>query len=236
MKAMILAAGRGERMRPLTDTCPKPLLAAGGAPLIVHHLRRLASAGITDVVINHAHLGHMIEAALGDGSAWGVRIAYSPEATALETAGGIRTALPLLGDAPFLVINGDVFCDADLPPLIEAAGTLSADGDLAHLVLVDNPAHHPAGDFHLAADRARSEGEPRLTFSGIGAYHPALFAALAPGERAPLGPLLRAAMAADRVGARHHTGQWMDIGTPERLTELDHLLRANAATGVQSQQ
>lgn len=234
MKAMILAAGRGERMRPLTDTCPKPLLEAGGAPLIVHHLRRLAAAGISDIVINHAHLGHMIEAALGDGHAWGVRIAYSPEATALETAGGIRTALPLLGDAPFLVVNGDVFCDADLATLAATAHTLSADGDLAHLLLVNNPAHHPAGDFHLDGDRARADGEPKLTFSGIGAYHPALFAALAPGERAPLGPLLRAAMSAGRIGARHHTGLWMDIGTPERLADLDRYLRANPASGVKS--
>jgi len=235
MKAMILAAGRGERMRPLTDTCPKPLLRAGDDSLIGHHLRRLVAAGIVDIVINHAHLGHMIEAALGDGGAYGARIAYSAEATALETAGGICTALPLLGAEPFLVINGDVFCDVDLPALAAAAHTLSADGDLAHLLLVDNPPHHPAGDFHLAGDRVRSEGTPTLTYSGIGAYHPALFAALAAGQRALLGPLLRTAMAADRISARHHIGEWMDIGTPERLAELDHRLRANPAHGVKSQ-
>jgi MurNAc alpha-1-phosphate uridylyltransferase len=231
---MILAAGRGERMRPLTDTCPKPLLPAGGQPLIVHHLQRLAAAGITEVVINHAHLGAMIESALGDGQRWGLHIAYSPEASALETAGGIRTALPLLGEAPFLVINGDVFCDAELPALMARARMLEATGDLAHLLLVDNPPHHPAGDFALAHGRARDAGTPRLTFAGIGAYHPALFAGLAPGERAPLGPLLRAAMAQDRVGAHHHAGLWMDIGTPERLAELDRLLGRNPAHGVQS--
>ncbi len=234
MKAMILAAGRGERMRPLTDTCPKPLLRAGDESLIGHHLKRLAAAGVTEIVINHAHLGHLIEAALGDGSSYGVHIAYSPEATALETAGGIRTALPLLGEAPFLVVNGDVFCDADLPALLAAASTLSADGDIAHLLLVDNPAHHPQGDFRLTHDRARADGTPRLTFTGIGAYHPALFAGLAPGQRAPLGPLLREAMAADRVSATHHAGRWMDIGTPERLAELDHLLRADGASSVKS--
>lgn len=234
MKAMILAAGRGERMRPLTDTCPKPLLEAGGQPLIVHHLLRLRDAGITNIVINHAHLGELIEARLGDGSAWGVRIAYSPEGQALETAGGIRTALPLLGEAPFLVINGDVFCDADLTALAASADTLSADGNLAALLLVDNPAHHPEGDFALSGGRARNTGDARLTFAGLGAYHPALFAALEPGVRAPLGPLLRAAIDADRVSARHHRGRWMDIGTPERLAQLDLLLRANRAEGVES--
>ncbi|QID17150.1 nucleotidyltransferase family protein [Nitrogeniibacter mangrovi] len=231
---MILAAGRGERMRPLTDTCPKPLLEAGGEPLVGHHLRRLKAAGITDVVINLAHLGALIEARLGDGAAYGVSIHYSHEGEALETAGGIRTALPLLGAAPFIVINGDVFTDIDLAALARTATTLSADGDLAHLVLVDNPPHHPAGDFHLHGGRARRSGEPRLTFSGVGAYHPALFAGLEPGQRAALGPLLCEAMDADRIGASHHHGRWMDIGTPERLAELDRSLRANAVSSVQS--
>lgn len=231
MKAMILAAGRGERMRPLTDTCPKPLLAAGGAPLIVHHLRRLAAAGFGEVVINHAHLGAQIEAALGDGRAFGLRIAYSPEATALETAGGIRQALPLLGEAPFAVINGDVFCALDLATLRAPAATLRADGDLAHLVLVANPAHHPGGDFALDAGRAREAADDRLTFSGLGVYHPAMFVDLPPGTPAPLGPLLRHAMAADRVSARRFDGLWMDIGTPERLAALDRLLTRTAASG-----
>ncbi|MFV0665603.1 N-acetylmuramate alpha-1-phosphate uridylyltransferase MurU [Denitromonas sp.] len=221
---MILAAGRGERMRPLTDTCPKPLLAAGGVPLIVHHLRRLAAAGIDEVVINHAHLGQMIEAALGDGSGFGLRIRYSPEATALETAGGIRQALPLLGEAPFLVINGDIFCDVDLAAL--TTRTL-APGDLAHLVLVPNPPHHPAGDFHLHDGRAQLADDERLTFSGIGLYHPDMFTSLPAGQSAPLGPLLRRAMAAGCVSAERFDGLWMDIGTPERLAALDARLHQN---------
>ncbi|MBT0961296.1 nucleotidyltransferase family protein [Denitromonas sp. IR12] len=228
---MILAAGRGERMRPLTDTCPKPLLAAGGVPLIVHHLRRLAAAGIDRVVINHAHLGAMIETALGDGSAWGLPISYSPEATALETAGGIRQALPQLGDAPFLVINGDIFCDVDLAAL--ATRPLAA-GDLAHLVLVPNPPHHPGGDFHLHHGRAHLADGERLTFSGIGLYHPDMFQSLTAGAPAPLGPLLRQAIAAGRVGAERFDGLWMDIGTPARLAELDALLCPNNPPHSQS--
>lgn len=229
MKAMILAAGRGERMRPLTDHCPKPLLAAGGKPLIVWHIERLRDAGITELVINHAHLGHRLEAALGDGGALGVRIAWSPEAEALETAGGIRQALALLGEAPFLVVNGDVFCDADFGALRRAAAALAATGDLAHLLLVPNPAHHPGGDFGLAGGRVRENGDDqdgggRLTFSGLGAYHPALFAHLPLGERAKLAPLLRAAIAAGRVSGARHDGRWIDVGTPERLAELDRAL------------
>jgi len=224
MKAMILAAGRGERMRPLTDHCPKPLLEAGGEPLIVHHIHRLGRAGITSLVINHAHLGHMIEAHLGDGGRYGVSIAYSPEATALETAGGIRTAMPLLGNEPFMVINGDVFCDVDLGALAARGPQLDGTHTLAHLVLVDNPPHHVTGDFHLDGTRVCSDGTPKLTFSGIGLYHPDLFSGLEPGQRAPLGPLLREAMQADRVTGAHHHGLWMDIGTPERLAELDRLI------------
>jgi len=226
MKAMILAAGRGERMRPLTDTCPKPLLVAGGKPLIVWHIERLAAAGITELVINHAYLGQMIEAALGDGAAFGVRIAYSPEGKALETAGGIARALPLLGDAPFLVVNGDVFCDADLTALCRAAQSLRADGLLAHLILVANPAHHPGGDFGLHPDGLiRDAGGERLTFAGLGAYHPALFAGLSPDEPAKLAPLLRAAMADGHVTGTRLDGHWVDVGTPERLAELDERLR-----------
>jgi MurNAc alpha-1-phosphate uridylyltransferase len=222
MKAMILAAGRGERMRPLTDHCPKPLLEVGGKPLIVWHIERLVAAGIVDLVINHAHLGHMLEAAFGDGRAFGVSIRWSPESPgALETAGGIRHALPLLGTAPFLTISSDVFCDADFAALAAAASRLDAGGDLAHLLLVDNPDHHPDGDFALADGRLAAVGEPRLTFAGIGAYHPALFAGLAAGAHARLAPLLRAAMAQGRVSGERHCGQWVDVGTPARLAALD---------------
>jgi len=211
---MVLAAGRGERMRPLTDTCPKPLLEVAGAPLVVHVLRRLAAAGITEVVVNHAWLGHAIEAALGDGAAWGVRIAWSPEPDgALETGGGIRRALPLLGDRPFAVVNGDVWCDYDLARL-----PAEPDGD-AHLVLVDNPPWHPGGDFALEGGRVRSEGVARLTFAGIGVYRPRLFAGVHPA-RFPLAPLLRDAMAVDRVSGGHHRGEWSDVGTVARLEAL----------------
>lgn len=214
---MILAAGRGNRMRPLTDHTPKPLLEAAGKPLIVYHIERLAAAGIRDLVINHAHLGDRIEAALGDGSNFGVNIRYSAEAQALETGGGIFKALPLLGSTPFLVINGDVWSDYVLADLS------LVDGDLAHLVLVDNPPHHPIGDFALVNGRVHPEGSLRYTFSGIGIYHPMLFKDCADGAF-PLAPLLRKAMLAGRVGGRQHTGRWFDIGTPERLAELDHLL------------
>ena len=234
MRAMILAAGLGTRMRPLTDHTPKPLLRAGGDSLIGHHIRNLRGAGITELVINTAWLGEQLEAALGDGSALGVSIQWSREAAPLETAGGIRRALPLLGDAPFLVVNGDVWTDYDFRRL-----PVAPDGD-AHLVLVDNPPHHRDGDFLLFcnspalacsgkvldnAAQARAlvpAGRP-LTFSGIGLYRPALFQALADGE-AKLAPLLRQAMGQDRVSGEHHTGRWFDIGTPERLAALDQLL------------
>lgn len=219
MKAMILAAGLGKRMRPLTDHCPKPLLPVAGKPLIVHHLERLASAGIHEVVINVSYRAEQIIAALGDGSKHDVSIAWSREADPLETGGGIRQALPLLGDAPFVLVNGDVWCELDpmsLPPL---------DGDLAHLVLVDNPAHHQAGDFHLdAAGRVHASGTPRLTFAGLSLLDPAMVESQPPGAF-PLAPLLRDAMQAGRVGGTHHRGKWVDVGTPERLTELDRELR-----------
>lgn len=223
---MILAAGRGERMRPLTDHCPKPLLPAGGKPLIVWHIERLRDAGFRDLVINHAHLGDQLEAALGDGGGLGVSIAWSREGQALETAGGIRFALPRLGDSPFLVVNGDVFTDVDFLPLAQRLGP----ADLAHLVLVPNPAHHPAGDFPLTQGRVRPQGAPRLTFSGIGVYHPALFSALPERQPAKLAPLLRAAMAEGRVSGERHAGHWLDIGTPQRLAELDAWLRAPTST------
>jgi len=225
MRAMILAAGRGERMRPLTDTCPKPLLRVGGLPLIGWHLRRLAAAGIREVVINHAWLGERLEAELRDGRDWGVSIRWSPERAALETAGGIAQALPLLGDAPFLVINGDVWCDWDPARAHTLAQRLLALDWLACCVLVDNPEHHPGGDFQLAQGRLggppTGPDTPALTFAGIGVYRPALFAAVAPGSRAPLAPLLRAAAAGRRAGAERHAGRWTDVGTPQRLATLD---------------
>jgi MurNAc alpha-1-phosphate uridylyltransferase len=218
---MILAAGRGERMRPLTDTCPKPLLPAGGLPLIGWHLRRLAGAGLRDVVINHAWLGEQIERTLGDGSDWGLSIRYSPEAQALETAGGIAQALPLLGDEPFLVINGDIWCDWNPARARTIAARLEALDWLAWCVLVDNPDHHPRGDFLLDGGRLADGEAPRLTFSGIGVYRPALFRSVARGTRAPLAPLLREAAARRRAGAERHDGRWTDVGTPQRLAALD---------------
>jgi len=215
---MILAAGRGERMRPLTDHTPKPLLQAGGKPLIVHHIERLVVAGLNRIVINHAHLGHRIEAALGDGSRWGAEIRYSPEAKALETGGGIFKALPLLDHRPFLVVNGDIWTD------LEFARLRLLDGLLAHLVLVDNPPHHPAGDFALDNGRLSAQGMPRYTYSGIGVYHPDLFHSCSAGPF-PLAPLLRAAMGCDLVSGEHYGGRWLDIGTPERLQALDRMLR-----------
>lgn len=226
MKAMILAAGRGERMRPLTDHLPKPLLEVGGRPLIVWHIEALRAAGITDLVINHAHLGHKLVEALGDGSALGAHIAWSAEpGGALETAGGIAHARHLLGDAPFVVVNGDIWCDADFAAIALAASALQADGDLAHLLLVPNPAHNANGDFVLRDDRVCDESEGRLTFSGIGAYHPSLFDGLDPDAPAKLAPLLRAAMREGRVGGALHRGHWHDVGTPQRLAEVDALAR-----------
>lgn len=222
MKAMILAAGRGERMRPLTDHTPKPLLKVGGKPLIAWHLERLAAAGFEEVVINHAHLGAQIEAALGDGSQLGMRIRYSPEKVALETAGGIANAMPLLGDAPFLVVNGDVFTDIDF-----AALKLTSP-DVAHLVMVDNPPQHANGDFVLQHDRLSAEGSGKLTFSGVGIYAPSLFAGIVRGEAAKLAPLLKDAMAQGLVSGSHHQGEWHDIGTPERLQALDSQLLISA--------
>jgi len=223
MKAMVLAAGRGERMRPLTDHTPKPLLAVGGKPLIAWHLERLAAAGFTDIVINHAHLGQQIEGALGTGSHWGLTIRYSPEPPgALETAGGIVQALPLLGEQPFLVINGDIFCDWD----VARAAKALAPGDLAHLVLVPNPGHNTNGDFALQGQRVTSDAPHKDTFAGIGIYHPALFAGLVAGQPAKLAPLLRTAMGAGKVSGERHQGRWVDVGTPQRLDELDRELKA----------
>ena len=219
MKAMILAAGRGERMRPLTDRVPKPLLAVAGRPLIEHHIRRLAAVGFDRLVINLSHLGGLIREALGDGARFGVAIAYSDEgAAALETGGGIFQALPLLGPGPFLVVNGDVWTDYPLEQLPR-----DPPGE-AHLVLVDNPAQHPQGDFLLSDSRVAHAGAGRrLTFSGIGVYTPALFAG-GSGGRFPLAPLLRAAMDRRAVSGEHYPGYWMDVGTPARLRELERRL------------
>jgi len=215
MKAMILAAGRGERLRPLTDTVPKPLLEVRGKPLIAWHLEALARAGVHNVVINLSWLGEQIRATLGNGSRWGMRIAYSDEGpVALETGGGIHHALPLLGSAPFLLVNGDVYTDYDLARLRLQSG------ELAHLVLVGNPSHHPQGDFLLQDGLVSEIGEPRHTYAGIGIYDPELFAGCRPG-RFPLLPLLRKAMAERRLGGEIHAGAWTDVGTAARLADLN---------------
>lgn len=214
---MILAAGRGERMRPLTDTIPKPLLKVGGRTLIERLIRRLAAADLRDLVINHAHLGAQIEAALGDGTQLGVRIRYSSEGEALETAGGIAKALPLLGDAPFIAANADVLCDFDFSRLRDHA----LGEHLAHLLLVPNPPQHPQGDFVLREGLMANTGTPRYTFSGIGLYRPELLRHIVAGDKAQLAPLLRAAAEHGLVGAELHRGMWHDVGTPERLRALD---------------
>ena len=228
MRAMILAAGRGERMRPLTDLTPKPLLPAGGKPLIVWHIERLVRANITDLVINHAHLGVQIERELGDGSRYGATIRYSDEGTALETAGGIANALHLLGEDIFAVVNGDVWCDYDFTRLPTSAAHMQSRRDNVHLVLVDNPDHHPHGDFGLQHARV-TDAAPKLTFSGIGLYRPELFAGIPRGTKAALAPLLREQIALGKVSGEHHRGVWVDVGTPRRLQDLDQQLRSLSA-------
>jgi N-acetyl-alpha-D-muramate 1-phosphate uridylyltransferase len=257
MKAMILAAGRGERMRPLTDHLPKPLLAAGGKPLIVWHIERLARAGIRDIVINHAWLGAKLEAALGDGAALGVQIAYSAEGSALETAGGIARALPLLAaplpreplpreplpreplpreplpgasltgaaraDEPFLVVSGDTWCDFDYGRARTIALQMRAARLACWLVMVPNPPHHAGGDFALESGLVRL-AHRRYTYAGIGLYMPWMFAQIEPGARSPLRPWLEREIAAGRAAGEYHDGLWFDIGTAQRLAELDLLL------------
>ena len=237
MKALIFAAGKGERMRPLTEHTPKPLLQAGGKRLIERHLERLAALGVNDVVINTSWLAAQFPPALGDGARWGLRLHYSAEgAEPLETGGGMYRALPLLGDAPFLAVNGDIFCDMDLSQLRITAH------DLATLVLVDNPDHHPRGDFHVADGRLYSDSgsaTQRLTFAGIGLYRPTLLdgwretiggaaGADAQPPRFKLAPLLYRAVAQGRVAGLHHRGSWVDVGTPQRLAELDAALHGSA--------
>lgn len=219
---MILAAGRGERMRPLTDVLPKPMLSAAGKPIIVRTIEALARAGFRELVINVSHLGEVIEQALSDGRRWDVAIRYSREAEPLETAGGIATALPLLGSAPFVVVNGDIYCDFDFSRLRHVLDAPEA--ALAHLVLVANPPHHPGGDFALNGKRVLNAGETMHTFSGVGAYRPALFDHVAPNTRAQLASLLRPQIDAGRVTGESHTGRWSDIGTPERLRVLEEQL------------
>ncbi|HET9329993.1 MAG TPA: nucleotidyltransferase family protein [Steroidobacteraceae bacterium] len=220
MRAMVLAAGRGERMRPLTDTLPKPLLVVGGQPLIAWHLAALARAGITEVVINLSWLGAQLRAALGDGARYGVRISWSDEGPVpLETGGGIFHALPQLGPGPFLVVNGDIWTDIDF-------GRLRLEEDAhAHLMLIPNPAHHPRGDFGLEDGRVVSRDHDRLTYSGVGIYRPEFFAGCSAG-RFPLLPLLNRAIAARRLRGELHRGDWCDVGTPERLASLNARVRA----------
>jgi MurNAc alpha-1-phosphate uridylyltransferase len=213
-RAIVLAAGRGERLRPLTDTCPKPLLAVRGKPLIVYHLEKLARLGVQEVVINLSWLGAAIRAALGDGARWNLRLRYSEEGErALETGGGILHALPWLGPGPFLVVNGDVHTDFDF-------GALALPPDaLAQLLLVPNPAHHPQGDFALQDGQVQGQGTPRWTYAGIGLYRPGLFEGCTPG-RFPLLPLLERAIAAGRLYGQVYRGAWSDVGSAERLAAL----------------
>lgn len=216
--ALIFAAGRGERMRPLTDTTPKPLLRMGGKRLIEYHLERLAAAGVGEVAINTSHLAEQFPAALGDGTRWRLRIHYSYEGpAALETGGGMLNALPLLGKDPFIVVNGDIFCELDFSTLPQ-----NPDG-LAHLVVVDNPPEHAQGDFVLRNGRLHDEATPRLTYTGIGVYRPELVARMAPGKFSIV-PTLRAAMRADRIGGQQYHGIWADLGTQHRLAELEAIL------------
>lgn len=232
--AMIFAAGRGERMRPLTDTRPKPLLEAGGKPLIVWQIEALARAGIDTIVINHAWLGEQIEAALGDGSRWGVRLAYSAEGEALETAGGIAQALPLLErdgqPAVFAAVAGDVFCAFDYRTLAaRAAHMATLEAPAMHLVMVPNPPFHPAGDFVLLDDgRLSLAGTPRVTFGSIGLYDTRMFRDIVPGTHRALAPYFKATIEAGRASGELYEGIWENVGTPAQLGELDARLRAAA--------
>ncbi|WP_372748837.1 N-acetylmuramate alpha-1-phosphate uridylyltransferase MurU [Litorivivens sp.] len=221
MKAMILAAGLGKRMRPLTTVRPKPLLKVNNKPLIDYHLERLALAGISEVVVNHYWLGEQIEAHIGDGSAYGLRVSYSRETELLDTAGGMINALPLLGDEPFLLVNGDVWCDFPVETL------LARRPEAAHLVMVDNPEHNEKGDFFLDGEHLALAGTRPLTYAGIAVINPELFAESAPGCQ-PLKPFLVKAIERRGVTAEHFSGDWVDVGTPERLQELDNRVSQSA--------
>jgi MurNAc alpha-1-phosphate uridylyltransferase len=219
---MILAAGRGERLRPLTDSVPKAMVQAGGKPLIAWHLERLAAAGCREAVINVSHLAEQIVEGIGDGGRYGLRIGYSREREPLETAGGIAQARSLLGEAPFLLVNADVYCEIDFGRLL----ALDLGERLAHLVLVPNPPHRADGDFSLAQGLVGNEGGARYTYAGIAVMSPELVSPVKPGDKAPLAPLLRAAAARERIGGELHRGIWQDVGTRERLMELEvHLNR-----------
>ena len=224
MKAMILAAGMGNRMRPLTLHTPKPLLEVGGKPLIVWHIEKLQKIGVQEIVINTAWLGEKLAEALGDGSQFGVKILWSHEGEGLETAGGIIKALPLLGNEPFILVNGDVWTTMDFAPLLN----VQLENDLAHLVLVENPVQHPLGDFTLAADKAYTFEQARsgenLTYSGVAVMHPQMFVGLESGKR-PLAPLLKQAMQQEKISAHKLQGVWVDVGTPERLNALDQQIK-----------
>ncbi|MEE8233847.1 MAG: nucleotidyltransferase family protein [Gammaproteobacteria bacterium] len=223
MRAMILAAGHGERMQPLTDKIPKSMLDVNDKPLIQYHVENLVQSGIVDIVINHAVFGDQIEDYLGDGKHWDARIVYSPEDDEpLDTAGGIVKALPLLGDESFLTVNADVWTDfpfQQLSGLCRNRSDEERSNRLAHIILVDNPAHNLEGDFSLSGDRVLNEGEPMLTFSGISIFTPEFFEDCSPGS-APLVPMIRHAAAQRRVTGSHYRGEWRDIGTPERLQAL----------------
>ena len=224
MKAMILAAGMGNRMRPLTLHTPKPLLEVGGKPLIVWHIEKLQKMGVQEIVINTAWLGEKLADTLGDGSQFGVKILWSHEGEGLETAGGIINALPLLGNEPFILVNGDVWTTMDFAPLLN----VQLQDDLAHLVLVENPVQHPQGDFTLAANKAYTFEQARsgenLTYSGVAVMHPQMFDGLESGKR-PLAPLLKQAMQEEKISAHKLQGVWMDVGTPERLNALDQQIQ-----------
>ena len=221
MKAMLLAAGRGERLRPLTDSVPKALVEAGGKPLIAWHLERLARAGLREAVINVSHLGERIVERLGDGARFGLRLSYSRERERLETAGGIANALGLLGRDPFLLVNADIYCECDFFRLMK----VQLGERLAHLVLVPNPPHRAKGDFSLARGRVGDEPAPRYTYAGVAVMAPALVAPVTPGEKAPLAPLLYDAAARGLLGGELYEGLWQDVGTVERLAELERHLR-----------
>ena len=233
---MILAAGRGERMRPLTDALPKPLLQAGSHALIEYQIRNLARAGWVEIVINHAYLGEMIENALGNGERYGVNIRYSPEKVVLETAGGIANALPLLMQAadnrPFLVVNADIYCEMDFAALLPTLQAMQSkiNQSLAHLVLVDNPAHHADGDFALRDGQVMLTGDNKLTFSVIVIYQAQLFHAVSPGVATKLAPILRQAMQEGKVSGEYFPGKWIDVGTPERLEFLDQQLKQQSSS------
>ena len=238
MKAMIFAAGRGERMRPLTDACPKPLLKVRGRPLITWQVLNLVRAGITEIVINHAHLGQMIEDELGDGSKYGAAIVYSKEATALETAGGIANALHLLGDEPFVAVSGDIYCPYfDFSQVLDVLHDKDIWGnphpvekrDIAWLYLTPNPWHNPDGDFAINMYSLSNDGEPKWNFAGIGVYRPEMFAGIAPGEHAKFGPLMRKFIALGQVGGEIYDGQWVNVGTIEQLEELNAPLKRAAS-------